>query len=397
MARALEATQPRTPALGAALSRRWPLILALLFGLLAAFAVNSYLVSLRQAQQQLQMVPVVVARVDVRERAIIGADQVEVRQMPRVYVHPLAAAQLSQVVGRVASSDITAGEPILTSKLAERDARSGMAYVIPPGLRAITIAVSEVKGVGGFIAPGDLVDVIVTLETPNRTAVTKILYQRIRVLATAQRVEDRPGERPQVVSSITIAVTPQQAEKIVLADEEGKVRFALRPAGDASYVPTSGAAPHLLVPGFMEASLPLSAAAGAPLRPAAVPAGYVMTPYTPQTAAQPAVWQMQPVAPAQVTTPAAAPAGQAVRAPAAPVAPVVAAVPLPPPYQPPPMILQGILTRGDGTQQVAVIKMSDRVYVVTPGESLADGLLVVAVKSNQVVLRRGDDTFILSH
>jgi len=125
----------------------------------------------------------------------------------------------------------------LKSKLvAERDARHGLAFSLGPGERAVTIAVTEVSSVGGMVRPGDRVDVIVTVDIaprdPNqpKTTYTTTLLSDIRILATGQRLspEDKKDKKESGFQHVTLAVTPPQAQKLVLAAERGSIRLALR-------------------------------------------------------------------------------------------------------------------------------------------------------------------------
>lgn len=372
---------------GTALSRRLPLLLAVLFGLLAALAVNAYIRRLQQEQAVGPMVPVVVARVGIAERSVISAAQLDVREVPQAYAHPEALHALQEAVGRVAAADFVAGEPILTSKLLARGARTGLAYAIPPGKRAITIAVSEVKGVGGFIMPGDVVDVIVTVDSGEGKAVTRTLVQGVQVLATAQEVDDRPGQRPRVVSSVTLALTPAQVETVILADETARIRFALRPAGDARPVVTQGATPAALLRAMgqpMVLGQPASVVATAP-------------PKKPQRApASRATVEMAAAALRAAATPARPEAAERTPPPPPPVLPpatppVPAATPPPPP--PPVIRVMGVLGPAGRQPQLAILAYGGRTHIVAVGDLLEPGLAVVAIEEGLLRLARGEWTY----
>jgi pilus assembly protein CpaB len=377
MARTVGAAgQPRTPLVGQTFARRLPLILAVAFGLLAAMGVNAYLS--RAQKQPVQMATVVIAKSNITERSVIGADGLEERQIPLTYIHPQAARRKTEIAGRIATADITAGEQVLTGKVAARDARAGLSYQIPPGKRAVTIAVSEVKGVGGFIAPGDMVDVIVTVPAPGGSQMTKALLQGLAVLATAQKVEERPGEKPQVVASITLAVSLQEAERLILADESGRIRFALRPQGEDTFISTVGAAPNWLLAELTDRPV---AVVPAVYRPASG------APAAPEVSVQPMTGQ----SPRPVMRVIPAPPAPAVAPPPMPASASPAAPPKPEVSLPTYLQLKGVVLEVDGTRRLAVVSADGRTTrFLQPGDVLPDGWTVVAIQDSRVILRHGE-------
>lgn len=210
--------------------------------------------------------------------------------------------ETDQVVGRVARQDLFPGEPLFREKLSGAGAGSGLPALIPSGMRAVSVAVTEVKGVAGFVKPGVRVDVLSTFEIEpgheggQRTRITKTVLQNALVLASAQTMVEEnkynietPGgvargeastttdggnakgksadaksdasdkkdkkanseesadkakakeEGAKVVSSVTLALTPAQAETLALAEETGEIRLALRPESDNAITHLSGA------------------------------------------------------------------------------------------------------------------------------------------------------------
>ncbi|MNL13818.1 hypothetical protein D3C87_1347370 [compost metagenome] len=100
----------------------------------------------------------------------------------------------------------------------------------------------------GFVQPGSLVDVVGTLDIDNQP-VSKVLLQKIQVLAIAQDYEKKEEQEAKVVSSATLAVTPQESEVLILAADRGKIRLAMRSANEAEDVKTSGVTPETLTAG----------------------------------------------------------------------------------------------------------------------------------------------------
>lgn len=144
---------------------------------------------------------------------------------------------------RIVKAVILKGEPVLESKLTPPDVeRGGLQAVIPSGKRAMTVRVNDVVGVAGFVLPGTQVDIVVnTQDLGNKGGtISKIVLERVKVLATAQ--ETNPDKRkPNVVSAVTLEVTPQEAELLDLARSEGSLSLMLRNETDAEPVLTSGA------------------------------------------------------------------------------------------------------------------------------------------------------------
>jgi pilus assembly protein CpaB len=120
-------------------------------------------------------------------------------------------------------------EPILDSKLAPKEAGSGLASVIPDGMRAMAVKVNDVIGVAGFVLPGTRVDVIIT-GTPkdNEEQASKVFLENVQVVAAGQNVQQEVNGKPQTVQVVTLLVTPEQAQDLALAQGNGQIQLALR-------------------------------------------------------------------------------------------------------------------------------------------------------------------------
>lgn len=147
------------------------------------------------------------------------------------------------LAGRVLISPVKAREPILESKLAPTSITAGgVAAVVSPKKRAVSVKVDKVIGVAGFVHPGNRVDVLVTITTQKTPeAMTKIVLENILVLAAGPEIQLKGKEEKSVpVEVITLEVTPEEAEKLTLAATEGKVQLALRNFTDTEDVLTKG-------------------------------------------------------------------------------------------------------------------------------------------------------------
>jgi pilus assembly protein CpaB len=254
------------------------LLLGLVAGIVAAILVYAALSrssgNTSGATGAPAMVSAVVAKQDIPARTKITSDMVEVRQVPTDIHSELAYADLSQVVGQVTRYPIATNEEVLSTKVVSlasvAKAGDSLSYVIPDGNRAISIQVSEVVSSGGLVLPGDYVDVIGVFDVTfgagdQQTTVDKyfsrIILQNIEVLAVAQTVvdtapaagtttdtggdtttTDTSGQRVRnteaspepKASTVTLSVTPQEAQLLFLAEENGVLRLAVRPYGDAT-------------------------------------------------------------------------------------------------------------------------------------------------------------------
>lgn len=174
--------------------------------------------------------------------------------------------------GRVVRSSIFKGEPILTPKLAPEGTKAGLDSVIKDGRRAITVKVNEVVGVAGFLAPGSYVDLLVNIKDDRENSMSKIVLERIMVLAVAQESNRGDETKPKVVNAVTLEVTPMEAEKIDLARNIGTLSLMLRNQVDTKDNATAGARRNDLFArdGKAPAPTPVAvAAAPAPVKTAA--------------------------------------------------------------------------------------------------------------------------------
>ena len=144
-----------------------------------------------------------------------------------------------QAYDRVINMPILRGEPILVSKLAALGQQGGLSSVLKEGKRAVTVKVNEVVGVAGFALPGNFVDVMANIPDKDNNPVSKIVLERIQVLAVAQDVASTEN-KPRVVSAVTLEVTPQEAEIIDLARSVGSLSLVLRSQIDVASVETPG-------------------------------------------------------------------------------------------------------------------------------------------------------------
>lgn len=225
--------------------------------------------------------PVVVAARDLDLGVPLTAVMLQTVPWPSGAVPAGAFKEPKKLEGRVTRSSVFKGEPILESRLAPEGMKGGLTSIIPTGKRAISLRVNDVVGVAGFALPGSFVDVMINTTDSKNKAVSKIVLQRILVLAVAQEA-NRDETKPKVVSAVTLEVTPEEAEKIDLARSIGSLSLVLRNPIDGNETETAGMhRDELLGKEKVLPVIPLAA-------PAVAPASRVSKPRTtPATATQP--------------------------------------------------------------------------------------------------------------
>ena len=215
---------------------------ALSAGAAAAYFANAYMdrtINSRRAQldSQYQPLRVVVANADLRPGISLSSQTVAIREVPRAFLHSEAvlADRWNTVAGRVLAHAIRSGEPILLSHLAQ-DVGAGFSSQLAEGMRALTIPVDDQASLSGMLAPGDRIDIAFTTLAGN-DSVTLPLLSNVPVIATGIRTianaqylsERRQGAQ---YNTITVSVTPDDAARLTLAQDAGKVTITLRQPND---------------------------------------------------------------------------------------------------------------------------------------------------------------------
>jgi pilus assembly protein CpaB len=161
------------------------------------------------------------------------------------------ASTKADVVGRGVMSPLQENEPILDSKLAPKGAGGGLPVIIDQGKRALTMRVNDVSGVAGFVTPNTRVDVLLTIDDKVNTTepATRIIMQDVRALAAGQSIQPDKDGKPVSVGVVTFLVSPEQAETLALASQQGSIQLALRNQLDTSRVKTTGTRTSALLGG----------------------------------------------------------------------------------------------------------------------------------------------------
>jgi len=232
--------------------------IALLLAILASVGVYRFLSGQSRVAEQarLQTVGIVVAMVDIPLGSTINPNQVAVSSWPKDSYPKDSIADPKVVAGRVALRDFTRGEPVVESKLVPLNKSTGLLSLkIPSGMRGFSVKVNEVVGVGGFIVPDSRVDVIVTISSQNsQEKISKIVLEDVRVLAVGQVIEQKEN-KPVTVSTVTLALLPEEAEKLALAGNDGIIQLVMRNFTDNVLVMTGGANKGRLLSSYRNAPL----------------------------------------------------------------------------------------------------------------------------------------------
>ena len=237
--------------------RLWLILsLALLSGGSAAYLALAYLRDRtpRLMAAEAPRIQVAVAARDLPLGTILQQADVRMIDWRGDAVPPGYVREAATVVGRGLITPVKANELLMDGKLAPRGAGGGLAVTIPDGLRAVSVRVDDVIGVAGFVLPGTRVDVVLTLppKDERKETVTQIVLQNVPVLAAGQVVQQDAQGKPITVSVLTVLVTPDDGEKLILAANQGKIQLALRNSLDLAEVQTPGARERGLLPGVRQ-------------------------------------------------------------------------------------------------------------------------------------------------
>jgi len=213
---------------------------ALAIGGLAALAARSYLsnqMAAIEARAKGKTTMVIVAKSDIGKGVKLSSENVAVRAIPVEYAHSVAVTpdDFERINGQALAYPVKSGEMILWGLMETRKVPTFSARV-EAGRRAMTVPVDEINSISGMLEPGDMIDLMVTVDQRGKK-VTFPLLQSVQVMATGQRSVDDPksGERRQY-STVTLNTTPDQAENIIVARDVGKLTALLRNPNDKQLI-----------------------------------------------------------------------------------------------------------------------------------------------------------------
>lgn len=211
-----------------------PMLVGVGIGLLALKLGWNYIEKTRLSAEASQGdAPVVVARQAIPPGVALQLADLKVIDWPRTAVPADAHTDTAELVGRVTKTSLGMNLPVLETMLAPPGTSPGLSALIPPGYQAMAVKVDEFRGVGGFLKPGDMVDVVATFsvqiseKSPSET-VTRTILRNIEVRTVGQVVQADENGQPNIVRSVTLLVKPEQAQILSLAATRGTITLALR-------------------------------------------------------------------------------------------------------------------------------------------------------------------------
>lgn len=208
-------------------------------GLLGIAGILSFVVALMVYSYLTNVEPtakadatVILAKTEILPNTLITADMVEQVNIPASYQQPGAISNMKKVVGAAAKEHIMAKEQITERLMMMEGKATGFTGIIPKDKRALSISVNDISGVAGLIKPGNWVDVIVTVDSNKDQPVANMPLQNLLVLAANKNVD--PGDKESSrtddkIITITLAVTPDEATLLALAQVKGSIFLSLRP------------------------------------------------------------------------------------------------------------------------------------------------------------------------
>ena len=228
------------------------LVGALLVAAVTAVMAKNMFTGASAPEAQAAAVPmgpkVLVARKALPVGTIIDAESFSYQPWPQelvqnaYYQEGQADSDVSKLLGTVVRNPVTAGQPVTRGTLVGPEDRGFLAAALSPGMRAITVPVTQTSGVAGFIFPGDRVDVVLTQEVAGGgdgppLKVSETIIRNVRVLATDQRIDSKGEDGKTEVktfSNVTMESTPRIAEKIAVAQSMGTLSLSLRSIADST-------------------------------------------------------------------------------------------------------------------------------------------------------------------
>ncbi len=224
-------------------------LIVMLVAVLTA-AIGSYGVYRAVLQMPVREVEVASMQVVVAAQALPMGTRLHpnhLRVVPWPSRNPVAGSfsDVKELVDRGVITPIAENEPITVTKVASLEAGAGLPPVIPQGMRAISVRVNEVVGVAGFVTPGTLVDVLVTARTGTSgtdETMTRTVVSKVTVLTAGTKFDQEKSKagEPIPTTVVTLAVLPEDGERIALAQNQGQITLALRNPLDVDPTDTQG-------------------------------------------------------------------------------------------------------------------------------------------------------------
>jgi pilus assembly protein CpaB len=224
-------------------------LIAIVAALITSFLIYLYLSGVDSTSNTAKTKVAYVAAEDIAAKVVITDKMITQVKVPLDITLPIGVSDKNEILGKMTKERIVKGEPILIERLFE-EKMTTMPYIIPKGKRAVTISVNEISQVSTFMTPGDFVDVIVTYEERDKEIAgrnyyypkyTKVIMQNVQVLGIGRNMQEVNKTEGELATSVTLALSLIDAEKLIISEESGTLRLVLRPAMDDAITTTPGA------------------------------------------------------------------------------------------------------------------------------------------------------------
>jgi pilus assembly protein CpaB len=220
------------------------LVVAVLMASIAAYGVYLAEKSRPVKEVEVARIQAVVATHALSVGTLVTKDDLKLVPWPAASPVPGSFTEVEKALNRGVIVAVSENEPLTESKLAPIGAGAGLPPTITEGMRALSVKVNEVIGVAGFVIPGTRVDVLVTVKRPDGTSQSRVVLSNVQVLTAGTRYDQERATKegkPIPTSVVTLLLTPEDAEKMTLSSEEGRVMLALRNPLDTAPTKTDGA------------------------------------------------------------------------------------------------------------------------------------------------------------
>jgi pilus assembly protein CpaB len=287
--------------------RRYTTIFAAAIVTAAAATFGIYRVlQVTKAEAKITTQPVVVALEDIPEGKSIDRAAVRIAQWVSGTAPAGAFSSIDSVVGRVTRVDVFKGEVVVPGRLAPNGTGPGLQVKITPGKRASSVRIDDVGGISGLIQPNSRVDVMVTIRDENKGQnVAKLFMSNMRVLSVGTESNRTADNRPIAATTVTLEVTPVEAERLAIAQGEGRIQLVLRGYGDPDSIKTEGAKSADVLAQLRSAPAfkpePQRSSSGGSRKQSSAPAPVQVAPAPVLQAPQPPVQQAAPKRPDSLT------------------------------------------------------------------------------------------------
>ena len=212
------------------------------FALVAALVISGaitavFYVRVAKKQSRPSTTRIVVAATPIEPGSPVTAEQLAEADWPTAVPLEGLIQKKEDVVGHALMYNLSAKQPILQRDLASATSY-GLSAKIPSGMRATAVRTDEVANVAGFLFPGSHVDVVVNMTDPTKTTnnqtISRTVLQNVVVLSTGTKMQPDPNGKPEDVKVVTLLVTPEQSELLLLAQNQGRIQISLRNGDDAA-------------------------------------------------------------------------------------------------------------------------------------------------------------------